>query len=655
MTKNNLFKAIGIVILAYILISWIVPIIYGIAGISGEVSHQIGFASIMSVILETFSGFGAVILYVLLVGAFYGVLKVTGAYDKVMDFLSSKAEGREKGTLIAIIIGMAIISSVCGLDLALLVVFPILIGLVVKMGFDKLVAVSATVGATIVGMYGATFASTLYGYNNTVLGLKTYDYIVPKLIFFVVGVALLVVFVLLYSKKQGFKFAKKNAVKKATKPASKKKVDVVEKTAEYGLSSKSRLIALILVILLGALGIHRFYVGKKKSAILYLLTLGFVGIGIICDLILIIKGRFTDSNEKILSYWIDANFIKGNEIKISSKSRLVVTLLSGLLGTLGIHRFYLGKVGTGILYLLTGGIFGIGAFVDFLMALFGEAKDKEGKLIYCWTDAEKASKKVLKSVSLKPEKDTFVVQDYVPGLAIIAAILFIFVLGTTAWEGIFGSNWFNTAHTGWTGFKIGGFEILNKLFGGVDAFGTWATPARFQVYSMMLILGMVAVVAIYRTKIEDAFEGFVDGLKSFVIPAIITLLISSVFVFVYYNPVLTPLTDLLLKATDGFNVALSGIYVIINSVFYVDYYYLAYAVLYGITQTYTDKSVLSILSVMFTNLYSLVMLVAPTSVLLLVTLSISDVKYTDWFKFIWKLALALFVVSFIVFSIMLLV
>ena len=58
---------------------------------------------------------------------------------------------------------------------------------------------------------------------------------------------------------------------------------------------------------------------------------------------------------------------------------------------------------------------------------------------------------------------------------------------------------------------------------------------------------------------------------------------------------------------------------------------------------------------MFTNLYSLVMLVAPTSILLLITLSISDVKYTEWFKFIWKLALALLVVSFIVFSVMLLI
>ena len=166
---------------------------------------------------------------------------------------------------------------------------------------------------------------------------------------------------------------------------------------------------------------------------------------------------------------------------------------------------------------------------------------------------------------------------------------------------------------------------------------------------------MVAIAIAYRTKFDECFEGFVDGIKSFVVPTILTILACSVFVFVYYNPVLTTVSKLLLDATDGFNVALSGIYAIINSVFYVDYYYLAYSVLYSITSVYDDTAVLSILSVMFTNLYSLVMLIAPTSVLLLVSLSISEVKYTEWVKFIWKLALTLLIVSFIVFSIMLLV
>ena len=51
------------------------------------------------------------------------------------------------------------------------------------------------------------------------------------------------------------------------------------------------------------------------------------------------------------------------------------------LGRLGIHRFYMGKIGTGIQWLLTGGILGIATIVDFIVMLCGRAKDKQGLLL----------------------------------------------------------------------------------------------------------------------------------------------------------------------------------------------------------------------------------------------------------------------------------
>lgn len=62
----------------------------------------------------------------------------------------------------------------------------------------------------------------------------------------------------------------------------------------------------------------------------------------------------------------------------SPKSRGAAIVLCIFLGTLGIHRFYTEKVGTGILWLLTGGLFGIGVIVDFFMLLFGGFKDADG-------------------------------------------------------------------------------------------------------------------------------------------------------------------------------------------------------------------------------------------------------------------------------------
>ncbi|MCR2808021.1 TM2 domain-containing protein [Paenibacillus soyae] len=65
----------------------------------------------------------------------------------------------------------------------------------------------------------------------------------------------------------------------------------------------------------------------------------------------------------------------------SEKSFVAALILSILLGTLGIHRFYVGKIGTGILQLLTMGGFGIWALVDIIMIAVGSFKDKQGHVL----------------------------------------------------------------------------------------------------------------------------------------------------------------------------------------------------------------------------------------------------------------------------------
>ena len=73
--------------------------------------------------------------------------------------------------------------------------------------------------------------------------------------------------------------------------------------ADKTVSPHSRLAALLLCLFIGALGVHRFYVGKVGTGVAMIFTLGGLGIWVLIDLIMIIVGGFTDSNGKYVLDW----------------------------------------------------------------------------------------------------------------------------------------------------------------------------------------------------------------------------------------------------------------------------------------------------------------------------------------------------------------
>lgn len=98
----------------------------------------------------------------------------------------------------------------------------------------------------------------------------------------------------------------------------------------------------------GFMGMHRFYYGKPISGTIYFFTLGLVGIGWLVDLFLI-PSMDREADLRFAPGPIDYN---------------IAWILLVFLGAFGVHRMYMGKWLTGILYLLTGGVFLLGILYD---------------------------------------------------------------------------------------------------------------------------------------------------------------------------------------------------------------------------------------------------------------------------------------------------
>lgn len=221
MKKNTILKALGIMFLLFIVLSWIIPTGYfSNGGYVKDVISPVGIFDIIlyPLILVTSSLFVLTFINFILIGAFYGILNKTHAYPKLLDNMSKKLKGRETLILILTTIFFTIMSSITGLEFSLFILVPFCGTLLLLIGYNKITTMLATVGGILVGNMASTYGVGVAGYVRYLTENINLN-IIFRIILLIISTIILIIFTI---KKSKNKETRKDIMlyKKTTKKAN---------------------------------------------------------------------------------------------------------------------------------------------------------------------------------------------------------------------------------------------------------------------------------------------------------------------------------------------------------------------------------------------------------------------------------------------------
>lgn len=263
-----------------------------------------------------------------------------------------------------------------------------------------------------------------------------------------------------------------------------------------------------------------------------------------------------------------------------------------------------------------------------------------------------------KAYDLKSSTDTVIKVkskkkvNTLPLIIVFDLVVLILILSTFQWTDILKVEWFTNALDAVNDFEIGGFPIFAKILGNVQAFGNWSLGYEMPV---LIILATCFIAFIYGLKFDELLDGIMDGIKKAIKPAIYMFMVYLVLIIVTFNPFQLNITKFFLDLTKGLNVITMTVVMAISSVLNIENVYVAQSQLPYITSVITDQTLYPLIGVICQSIYGLMMLIAPTSVILIGTLTYLDVSYTQWIKHIWKLFLQLLLVLVIIFFVLFLI
>lgn len=203
--KYGLFKVLLVVLLLVVVATYIFK------G-RGDSIQYLALGDVFFDFIQSFYYFFDTVIFVLVIGGFYGFLNRIPAYKDLVQGLVKKVGKRDKLFLIVVAIVFALMASLTGLNFMLLLFIPFFVTVILMLGYDKLVALSVTLGSSLIGFIGGVFvtfkdSASQYGVAfstfEKMVGLKGNFSLVTtlsKCVLLIVGLVLLVYHVRSYLK-----------------------------------------------------------------------------------------------------------------------------------------------------------------------------------------------------------------------------------------------------------------------------------------------------------------------------------------------------------------------------------------------------------------------------------------------------------------------
>lgn len=218
--------------------------------------------------------------------------------------------------------------------------------------------------------------------------------------------------------------------------------------------------------------------------------------------------------------------------------------------------------------------------------------------------------------------------NIIPLIIVLILALLVIILAFIPWTYVFEVDWFTKAYNWVMELNLFGKPVFSYVLSGVTEFGTWDLFGAIVV----MMLSILVLKLCYKVSFDDMLQSFADGFKKVGKLVVVLLLAYTILEFTVVFPTIpTIVTKILGDKFNVFTTLLSGL---LSGLFNSEYQYALNLVYYNFYLLYPNN--LSIVGFILQATFGLMSFITPASALLFVGLSYTDVKYKDWFKYIWK-------------------